>query len=296
MIKVCVLMSTYNGEKFLVEQIESILKQKDVKVDLVVRDDGSTDKTLEILNEYKKQKRLTILENNCNIGPACSFMELLYNSGDYDYYAFSDQDDIWLEDKLIKAISRLDEYYLTPALYCSNQWIYAEGKVRHLRYKNDINHGLIEAICGNKFSGCTMVFNGKLACVLKDENNRPSSKLLNIRMHDTWVIAVAEYVGTVFYDKESYIYYRIHQNNAVGIKNKRVSEFLKKHFVYRRNFGRSKLAKELLKINYFDDCNSEKKDIVEAFAFRKGLIRTDILRHCNENPAFFIFKTILRWV
>ena len=101
--KIAVLMSTYNGEEFLRDQIESILNQEKVNVTLYVRDDGSSDRTVEILSSYEEQGKLKLIcGKNCGVGN--SFMHLLYTSDqDFDFYAFSDQDDIWLPDKLYSA-------------------------------------------------------------------------------------------------------------------------------------------------------------------------------------------------
>ena len=101
---VCVYMSTYNGEKFLQQQIDSIFQQKNVNVTLLVRDDGSTDRTVDII---KAQKQKIVLLEGMNIGAENSFMELLYYEQDADYYAFSDQDDVWMPDKLCTAIGKL---------------------------------------------------------------------------------------------------------------------------------------------------------------------------------------------
>lgn len=97
--KVQVLMSTYNGERFLQEQIESILNQSWKNLDILIRDDGSRDQTREILKDYseKYSNVYIFLEENC--GVARSFFELLKKS-DADYVAFCDQDDIWMEQKI----------------------------------------------------------------------------------------------------------------------------------------------------------------------------------------------------
>lgn len=100
---ILVLMSTFNGEKFIREQIESILAQENVNIKLLVRDDGSTDKTLDILNEYKNKGKLNYYIGK-NLGPQLSFMHLLQNAPYCEYYAFADQDDVWLKDKLSTAI------------------------------------------------------------------------------------------------------------------------------------------------------------------------------------------------
>ena len=95
--KVLILLSTYNGERYIKEQIESLLKQENVKVSILVRDDGSTDGTINILNEYQKQGKLKWYTGE-NLKPAKSFMNLVENAPEYEYYAFCDQDDVWLKD------------------------------------------------------------------------------------------------------------------------------------------------------------------------------------------------------
>ena len=121
---IAVLMSTYNGEKYIKEQLDSIFRQKEVKVTLYVRDDGSTDGTLDIIKLYHG---IILLPFDENKGPGLSFMTLLYHvmgqSTKYDYYAFADQDDIWMDNKLIKAIKQIQNNG-ECVLYSSNQWLY----------------------------------------------------------------------------------------------------------------------------------------------------------------------------
>lgn len=117
---IAVIMSTYNGEKYLREQLDSILNQKDVNLDLYVRDDGSVDGTAEILNQYSKRYPQVHVELAANAGVGNSFMNCLYSvPGEYQYYGFADQDDIWLQDKCIAGISALKR--TGKALYSSNQ-------------------------------------------------------------------------------------------------------------------------------------------------------------------------------
>ena len=106
MVTVLVLMSTYNGEAYLTEQVESILKQADVNVKLLVRDDGSTDNTLRILNKYATEEKLDYITGK-NINWMHSFWTLVNMAHGADYYAFADQDDIWFPDKLARAVSVL---------------------------------------------------------------------------------------------------------------------------------------------------------------------------------------------
>ena len=99
-MRVAVLMSTYNGEKYLNEQIDSILSQSgNFELSLLVRDDGSTDETINILNKYQNLGKLKWYSGK-NLGPGKSFIDLLYKTHGYDYYAFSDQDDVWMTGKI----------------------------------------------------------------------------------------------------------------------------------------------------------------------------------------------------
>ena len=116
MKKVQVLLSTYNGEKYLKEQLDSIIAQKGVDVHILARDDGSKDDTIKILEGYEN---IDIIKGS-NIGVCKSFFELINKSGEYDYYSFADQDDVWDCDKLVIAINKLEKCNSKPAVYASN--------------------------------------------------------------------------------------------------------------------------------------------------------------------------------
>ena len=113
--RVLILMSTYNAEKYLVEQIKSLREQRNVCVSILCRDDGSTDNTIHIL------KSLGIdYYTGGNLGPARSFMDLVEKCSEtYEYYAFCDQDDYWYPDKLKTAIEYIDNEKESPVLYYS---------------------------------------------------------------------------------------------------------------------------------------------------------------------------------
>ncbi len=176
--KIVVLMSTYNGELYLREQIDSILSQKDIELYLKVRDDGSTDSTVEILNEYAQKGKLTFsMGENCGVGN--SFMKLLYETeGQFDLYAFSDQDDIWLPNKLICAAKKLQEQK-GPVLYASNQRLVdGNGKYLGLRYMTPPSCDYHQILCANQLSGCTMVFNRELFLLLKDKKTQTDTRTI----------------------------------------------------------------------------------------------------------------------
>ena len=115
--KIAVLLSSYNGEQFIKEQIDSVLNQKECKVSLLVRDDGSTDNTIKILENYVNKGNLNYYCGK-NLKPAKSFLDLVKHSPECEFYAFCDQDDVWEEDKLISAINQIGDTS-TPTCYHS---------------------------------------------------------------------------------------------------------------------------------------------------------------------------------
>ena len=134
-INVAVVMSTYNGQRFLRKQIDSIMNQKRIAVSLYIRDDGSKDNTVSIIKKYKENNIHLIKGQNVGVGN--SFMNCLYSAPrNFDYYCFADQDDIWDEDKISTAIDKIKDV-MHPALYCSNQRLVdAEGNTIGHRYEN----------------------------------------------------------------------------------------------------------------------------------------------------------------
>ena len=191
-MKVAVVMSTYNGEKYLAEQLDSILAQAGVSVSLFVRDDGSTDGTRAILAEYAEKHGNVSVDFAQNVGVGNSFMNALYAVPDtFDYYAFADQDDIWLENKLIEAITLLQSS--GKALYASNQEnVDKDGNSLGMRYGDDADIHLtpVSIISNNTVAGCTFVFTRELYGRLTAAECRPTAELLKNRIHDVWVAAI----------------------------------------------------------------------------------------------------------
>ena len=214
MKKVVVLMSTYNGEKYIEEQIDSILKQRNVNIELIVRDDGSNDKTIDILKRYNKQG---LLKWYCgdNLKPARSFLDLLKKCPDADYYSFADQDDFWMEDKLISAINILEkEKNNNGKMYFSATNV-VDKYLNHM-YKNEINDNVKfeSAIIKNQATGCTIVIDDKLRRLIN------KCEFEYIAMHDSWIYRIALINGAYVYcDNNSYIKYRQHENNVLGMTN-----------------------------------------------------------------------------
>ena len=215
--KIWVLMSTYNGMAYIEEQIESILSQKNCDVHLLVRDDGSTDATLDILKSYEKKGSLTLISDNINLGPAKSFLKLLEMAPDDGYYAFSDQDDCWNSDKLERALEMLTqaEENNMPLVYYSNsdvvdQNLNSTGKKV---YSGKQKPTLERVLCGYGIQGCTMVLNKALRDIFLSVDISKE----RIGMHDFFLCDLCMVCGgKILYDDFSTMKYRQHESNVVG--------------------------------------------------------------------------------
>lgn len=215
---ICILMCTFQGEKHLLEQLESIRKQTYQKWRLFVSDDGSTDSTLAILHNFQASLEMGQMEifDGPRKGFAENFMSLLLNpSINGSYYAFSDQDDLWFNEKLSEAVSKfqsLPEEVNQPTVYASARFlanvnlklIGVEGSKRIVpSFKN----ALVQNIAG----GNTIVLNKLMRDVLLRIGT------VEVVSHDWWVYLVCTGVGGRFYyDRKPHLLYRQHSNNIIG--------------------------------------------------------------------------------
>ncbi len=300
---VAVMMSTYNGAPYLEEQILSILRQSAVEVRLFIRDDGSTDDTVHILERYASHAQVTV-KCGANLGIGRSFMELLYSvPEDCDYYAFSDQDDIWADDKLITAIECL-RAESGCALYASNLLcVDAENHELAPRFApgETVSASLLSEINQNKCYGCTQVFNRELFLLLR--GRKPSEELLRLRLHDTWAAVSAAAAGKIIYDRRPHIRYRRHSGNYsnfnIGKAALWKSWFCKLFHPALRNL-RSKTAREV--IRQYPDCvkNDPDRELIDALADPASLANKAVLiRHrkrfadiTNESKLLFTVRII----
>jgi glycosyltransferase involved in cell wall biosynthesis len=214
-----VLLGTYNGEKYLKEQIDSILGQsiqQQHQLLILIRDDGSSDGTLNILAGYQDKLEW---ETGENIGIVANYFELLKRSSDKaEYVAFSDQDDIWLPPKLeraVKCLSALDPS--VPSMYCSRT-ILMKGSNEVARLWPSLDKplpSLNNALVQNIAVGCTIVINKTARDLLVERLPEPA----RIIMHDWWIYLTISAFGKVIFDPEAYILYRQHGSNAIGASN-----------------------------------------------------------------------------
>lgn len=218
---VLVMMATYNGEKYVSEQIESILAQTNVNITLLISDDGSTDRTIEICKHYTQNSNVQLQINKKNKGLALNFMNMVYHADSlkFDYFAFSDQDDYWLPNKLEKAINCIQDFPSDEAILYYSDIFNVDSNLKdpepEYRCFKNIANQLKPLLTCNYASGCTMVFNAKLCRLLQE---RPINEFP--RIHDVWVHLVAITCGRVLPDLDhSYIYRRITGENQVGKRN-----------------------------------------------------------------------------
>ena len=210
--QVRILLTTHNGLGFLREQLQSIDAQTWPEIRVTVRDDGSTDETNELLEKWALGKPHVRLLRGSRLGVTKNFLTLLAHAdGDSDYFAFSDQDDVWLPDKMERAVLCLrgcDQD--RPAMYCA-RLEYVDENLNHLGYTNVPKRvGFANAVVENVATGCTMVLNRsarELVC-----EKLPEKALI----HDWWCYLVVSAFGRVIYDERTSIRYRQHANNVTG--------------------------------------------------------------------------------
>lgn len=242
--KIIVLMSTYNGEKYLEAQLDSILNQTYKNIELWIRDDGSSDNTVKILRRYKTvYDNIQIIEGK-NIGASRSFLSLLKDAPCVNYYAFSDQDDIWLPPKIEIAVNALKkENDKNPLLYCSSLMVVDNNMVELGVMHKDTILKKGSSLVDYKGTGCTMLFNDRTRNLVL--NHLPD----NLLYHDMWVYHTCVFLGKVVFDNTPHILYRQHGGNAVGweitFKDKIRSRWRSLHHLRDQHY-RENEAKQLL--------------------------------------------------
>lgn len=222
-----ILLATYNGEKYLSEQIESIINQTYKEWILYIRDDGSKDNTINIVKRYVEMhpKKIKFIEDNkSSLGAKMNFAELIRYSKN-DYCMFCDQDDFWLPNKIeitFLKMKEVEEIYgkKEPILIHTDLKVVDENLntinnsfwgYMNLNYKKS---SLNYMITQNMITGCTMMINKSLVDVVEVI---PSESY----MHDWWIGLVASVFGKIDIVDEGTILYRQHNNNEIGAKKER---------------------------------------------------------------------------
>lgn len=219
-----ILMATYNGEKYLREQLDSILAQDDDRWHLTVSDDGSVDETASILDSYVRMHpaKITRVISGKRFGSAKAHFLWLLKQCDADYIAFSDQDDVLYPDKVRTMLSALlqEEKKTTAAtpllVYTDLEVVDGALHTIHPSYTamqgNEPGQVTLPALCfHNTVTGCACCFNRALAEMLSQVENADS-----ITMHDHWLAITASAFGKIVYLNRPTIRYRQHDSNSVG--------------------------------------------------------------------------------
>ena len=303
-MKLIVLMSTYNGEKYIKKQLDSLLEQELLPTKIIVRDDGSTDETVNILEEYSSKHKFITYYCGENKGPGKSFWDLIVNCEDADYYALCDQDDVWFKDKLSTAVSMLKKKdNSVPLLYCSKYTLTdsmlnpIDSDVSSLYSFSDFQHSLIY----HTAPGCTFVFNHKARLLLKKYD--PEKEYFVI--HDAIIHKVVTLFGEMILDETSHMYYRQHKDNKIGMTASkfktftgRIQRFLNGSM---KNY-RSNTARSLLSV-YGDDCSLDRRKLLETVAdymndkqLKRRLLSDEGFMTHTVNDLFFKILVLVNYI
>ena len=302
-MKLIVLMSTYNGERYLQQQLDSLYAQTLKPDRIIVRDDGSTDQTMAILEaNAREHKELSFSQGN-NLGAGRSFWELIKTCEDADYYALCDQDDVWLPEKLERAVEILEKQEDEVSLYASRFTLTDENlnilpsDVSKLYSFSDFPHALLY----HSAPGCTFVFNHKTREKILEYDIDNEYFII----HDAIIHKVAALFGKFILDEESYIYYRQHGHNEIGMTADVFKTFFSRirHFMHGkiRNY-RSETARSLWN-TYGQECDPEKAELLKTVAFyrddhklKKALLKDRRFRSGSINDLFYLILVLVNYI
>ncbi|HFU3844665.1 TPA: glycosyltransferase family 2 protein [Streptococcus suis] len=301
-MKVNILMSTYNGQQFLAEQIRSIQDQTYTDWTLLVRDDGSSDKTREILQDYASQDsriRLIDVEETENLGVIKSFHRLVHYE-QADYYFFSDQDDVWLPDKLAVSLQEAQSYptdqplmvYMDLTVVDQDLQVMTESMIRS--QSHHANTQLIQELTENTVTGGVAMINHSLASLW--------TKTEDIIMHDWYLALLASAFGKlVFIDKAGELY-RQHADNVLGARtlSKRLKKWIRPHVLFRVYWDLIKNSQKQASFLLELPLSPSDRELVEAFVSildKPMFERFKVLKQygLRKNKAFhtFVFTTLI---
>lgn len=233
-MNIAILLSTYNGALYLKDQIDSILLQTYTNWCLYIRDDGSKDNSVDIIDFYTRKypdRIFKIQDDYGNLKSAVSFMKML-EVVDSDYYMFCDQDDIWLPFKIEKSLTRMKDIEIVNpnksvlvftdlSVVDSNLGIINSSMWAYSNINPDNAKNLYKTTCLSSVTGCTLMINKLL-----------KQKVLpypaSARMHDWWISLNAVYYGIVDYITEPTIFYRQHDSNVLGADKLEKNHYLRR--------------------------------------------------------------------
>ena len=301
-MKVNILMSTYNGQQFLTEQIRSIQDQSYTDWTLFIRDDGSSDNTKEILKDFEHQdSRIHIIDSDKsdNLGVIKSFHKLV-NHDRADYYFFSDQDDVWLPNKLELSLKEAQNYladlplmvYMDLKVVNQDLEIMTESMVKS--QSHHANTELVQELTENTVTGGVAMINHALAEMWQETDD--------ILMHDWYLALLASAFGNLVFIDQPGELYRQHSDNVLGARtlSKRFKKWIRPHILFAVYWdlikNSQKQARHLLQM----PLSQSNRELIEAFVTimdKPMLERFRILRKygLRKNKSFhtLVFTTLI---
>ena len=301
-MKVNILMSTYNGQQFLAEQIRSIQEQSYTDWTLFIRDDGSSDNTKEILKDFEHQdSRIHLIDSDKsdNLGVIKSFHKLV-NHDRADYYFFSDQDDVWLPNKLELSLKEAQNYladlplmvYMDLKVVNQDLEIMTESMVKS--QSHHANTELVQELTENTVTGGVAMINHALAEMWQETDD--------ILMHDWYLALLASAFGNLVFIDQPGELYRQHSDNVLGARtlSKRFKKWIRPHILFAVYWdlikNSQKQASHLLQM----PLSQSNRELIEAFVTimdKPMLDRFRILRKygLRKNKAFhtLVFTTLI---
>ena len=287
---ITVLLAVFNGEKYLREQIDSIINQTVSDVRIVIRDDGSSDSSNEIIDEYAKKfpERISVIFGAPTGGAASNFAEMLKVTDD-DYIMFADQDDVWFENKVqntFDAMLKLEGGNIDTPVLVHTDLTVTDDKLNIISdsffkyqkiYPDDLS--LNRLLVQNYVTGCTVMINRAL-------KNRALPMPDGVAMHDWWLALSAAAFGKISTVFEPTMYYRQHENNEVGAKAGGGIGFLIRKLKtlgkVRQNVAATYRQAKLLNDSYGEMLSDENKKILLAFIKMENASRIEKIRTINR--------------
>lgn len=232
--KLCILLASYNGEKYISDQLDSIINQTYKNWELIIRDDGSKDETMTILNKYeKKDERIKILrDDKGNLGFLKNFEELLFNAKE-EFVLFSDQDDFWLKNKLEKFVEKikgLDEKVLSKPLLIHCNSLVCDDKLEIIK-EEFINSKIAKKTNSNIYF-FEYIVQGSTSMVNKKMIKESLPFLKNVTLHDRYFHLLSQFLGTRVFIDESLVKYRQHERNEIGANGSIIKNIMSKKYFY----------------------------------------------------------------
>lgn len=308
-----ILLATYNGEKYIAEQIESILHQTFQDFRIILRDDGSTDNTLSIARRYEAEypKQIRVFQNQPATGEARKNFFRLLSDADSDYVMFCDQDDIWNPDKIEITLRRMkklesevaseqeadnentgDGNRIPLLVHTDLSVVDGEGKMlaaSFQRYMNlPVRKTLNQLIIQNYVTGCTVMVNRCLVDYMKQ-----AEQIEDVLMHDHWAALIASVFGRMVYLDIPTMQYRQHGNNSVGAKDARSISYLYGRFRKGRKQFRRELLHSARQIGYFIKIYGplpSEVGIAELLTAYSGLRKMNKLQRIRFYVHYRVFK------